>query len=53
MAISLAAAPGSWPARQDSAALTDHFLSLLDVGLNPVDLGFKPDGGEVFASNFG
>jgi YVTN family beta-propeller protein len=52
MAISLAAAPGSWPARQDSAALTDHLLTLLDVGLNPVHLGLKPDGGEVFASNF-
>jgi YVTN family beta-propeller protein len=52
MAISLAAEPGSWPARQDSAALNDHLLTLLDVGLNPVHLGLKPDGGEVFASNF-
>jgi YVTN family beta-propeller protein len=52
MAISLAAAPGSWPARQDSAALADHLLALLDVGLNPVHLGLKPDGGEIFASNF-
>jgi YVTN family beta-propeller protein len=52
MAISLAAEPGSWPARQDPAALTDHLLDLLDVGLNPVHLSLKPDGGEVFASNF-
>ena len=52
MAISLAAEPGSWPARQDPAALTDHLLDLLDVGLNPVHLSLKPDGGEVFVSNF-
>ena len=52
MAIALAAAPGSWPARQDSAALADHFLTLLDVGLNPVHLALKPNGGEIFASNF-
>ncbi len=52
MAISLAAAPGSWPAKQDSAALADHFLTLLDVGHNPVHLALKPDGGEIFASNF-
>ena len=52
MAISLAAAPGSWPARQDPAALADHFLTLLDVGLNPVHLALKPDGGEIFSSNF-
>lgn len=53
MAISLAAAPGSWPARQDSAATSDHLLTLLDVGKTPVHLALKPDGGEVFASNFG
>ncbi len=52
MAIALAAAPGSWPAKQDSAALADHFLTLLDVGLNPVHLALKPNGGEIFASNF-
>ncbi len=53
MAISLAAEPGSWPARQDSAALTDHLLTFLDVGLHPVHLAMKPDGGEIFAANFG
>jgi YVTN family beta-propeller protein len=52
MAIALAAAPGSWPAKQDAAALTDHFLTLLDVGLNPVHLALKPNGGEIFSSNF-
>jgi YVTN family beta-propeller protein len=53
MAISLSAAPGSWAARQDPSTMTDHLLTLLDVGLTPVHLALKPDGGEVFASNFG
>ena len=53
MAISLAAEPGSWPARQDPAATSDHFLALLDVGITPVHLAMKPDGGEIFVSNFG
>jgi YVTN family beta-propeller protein len=52
MAVSLAAAPGSWAARQDSSALTDHLLTLLDVGKTPVSLAMKPDGGEIFVSNF-
>ncbi|CAN5560662.1 hypothetical protein BH10ACI4_BH10ACI4_18000 [soil metagenome] len=52
MAIALAAEPGSWPARQDSAALSDHLLTFLDVGTNPVHLAMKPDGGEIFSSNF-
>jgi YVTN family beta-propeller protein len=53
MAISLAAEPGSWPARQNANALTDHLLTMLDVGLTPVHLAMKPDGGEIFVSNFG
>jgi YVTN family beta-propeller protein len=53
MAISLAAAPGSWAARQDSSMLTDHLLTMLDVGKTPVHLALKPDGGEIFVSNFG
>lgn len=53
MAISLAAAPGSWAARQNPSLMTDHLLTLLDVGLTPVHLALKPDGGEVFVSNFG
>ncbi len=52
MAVALAAAPGSWPARQDSAALADHLLDLLDVGINPVHLTLKADGGEVFSANY-
>lgn len=53
MAIQLAAAPGSWPARQDPTQLTDHLLTLLDVGKTPVHIAVKPDGGEIFVSNFG
>jgi len=53
MAISLAAAPGSWAAKQDPTMLADHVLALLDVGETPTQLALKPDGGEVFCSNFG
>ena len=51
LAISLAADPASWNARQDSSLLADHLLATLDVGQNPTRLTLKPDGGEVFASN--
>lgn len=53
MALSLAAAPGSWAVRQDPAASSDHLLTMLDVGKTPVHLAMKPDGGEIFVSNFG
>ena len=53
MAISLAAAPGSWAAKQDPSLLADHLLAMLDVGTTPIHLALKPDGGEVFVSNFG
>jgi YVTN family beta-propeller protein len=53
MALSLAAAPGSWTAKQNPALLTDHLLVFLDVGKSPVHLAMKPDGGEIFVSNFG
>jgi len=53
MAISLAAAPDSWAAKQSAAALGDHLLTLLDVGETPVQLALKPDGGEIFCANFG
>ncbi len=32
---------------------TDHLLAFLDVGPSPVHLAMKPDGGEIFVSNFG
>jgi len=31
----------------------DRLLTLLDVGATPVHLALKPDGGEIFVSNFG
>ena len=51
LAISLAADPASWNARQDANLLHDHLLATLDVGQNPTHLTLKPDGGEIFASN--
>lgn len=53
MAVSLAAASGSWAAKQNPSLLTDHLLAMLDVGDTPVHLALKPDGGEIFVSNFG
>jgi YVTN family beta-propeller protein len=53
MAINLAAAPGSWAAKQNPALMTDRMLALLDVGKMPLNLAMKPDGGEIFVSNSG
>ncbi|MGA2439167.1 MAG: beta-propeller fold lactonase family protein [Acidobacteriaceae bacterium] len=53
MAVSLAAAPESWAAKQNPTLLTDHMLALMDVGQTPVQLALKPDGGEIFCANFG
>ncbi|WP_433963694.1 YncE family protein [Tunturiibacter gelidiferens] len=52
MAVGLAAAPGSWAAKQNPSLTSDHMLALLDVGKTPVHLAMKPDGGEIFVSNF-
>jgi len=52
MALNLSAAPGSWPAKQNPSLMTDQLLTLLDVGRNPTHLALKPDGGEIFVSNF-
>jgi YVTN family beta-propeller protein len=52
MAVSLAAEPGSWAAKQNPALMTDHMLALLDVGKTPVHLALKPNDGEIFVSNF-
>ncbi len=53
MAINLAADPDTWAARQNPSLINDHLLALLDVGESPVHLAMKPDGGELFVSNFG
>ena len=52
MAVSLAAAPDSWAAKQNPSLTHDHLLAMLDVGKTPVHLTLKPDGGELFVSNF-
>ncbi len=53
MAIWLGAAPDSWRGKQDGFLLQDHLLALLDVGSTPTHLALKPDGGEIFVTNFG
>lgn len=53
MAVGLASAPGSWPAKQDPNSMHDRLLTRLDVGQTPIHLALKPDGGELFVSNFG
>jgi YVTN family beta-propeller protein len=53
MVVSLAAAPGSWEAKQNPSLLQDHLLTFLDVGMEPTHLALKPDGGEIFCSNYG
>jgi YVTN family beta-propeller protein len=52
MAIWLAAAPDSWRGKQDGALQRDQMLTLLDVGRTPTHIALKPDGGEVFTTNF-
>lgn len=52
MSIWLAAALDSWRGQQDSTLQQDHLLALLDVGKTPAHLALKPDGGEVFVTNF-
>ncbi|HEV2276652.1 MAG TPA: YncE family protein [Acidobacteriaceae bacterium] len=48
MAIALMRAQPQLAAERD-----DHLLALLDVGESPVHLALKPDGGEIFVSNYG
>lgn len=52
MAVSLAAAAGSWAATHNPALMNDRMLTLLDVGKTPIHLAMKPDGGEIFVSNY-
>jgi YVTN family beta-propeller protein len=53
LALSLAAEPDSWAAKQDPSLMADHALALLEVGQDPTEITLKPDGGEVFVSNTG
>ena len=52
MAVWLAAAADSWRGKQDASLQQDHMLALLDVGKTPTHLALKPDGGEIFSTNF-
>jgi YVTN family beta-propeller protein len=53
MVIGLSMTPGSWAAKHDASLMKDRFLTLLEVGTTPTQVAVKPDGGEVFVSNFG
>ncbi len=53
MVVWLAASPTSWRGEQDASLQHDHLLCFLDVGNTPTHLAVKPDGGEVFTTNFG
>jgi YVTN family beta-propeller protein len=53
MDIWLAVDAKSWNGKQDASLQNDHLLCLLDVGKTPTHLALKPDGGEVFSTNFG
>ncbi|MGA8938500.1 MAG: YncE family protein [Acidobacteriaceae bacterium] len=53
MVVWLAASPTSWRGKQDSFLQHDHMLCMLDVGNTPTHIAVKPDGGEVFTTNFG
>ena len=53
MVVWLAATADSWRGKQDASLQHDHMLCLLDVGKTPTHLAVKPDGGEVFTTNFG
>ena len=53
MVVWLAASPLGFHGRQDPALQQDHLLSILSVGRTPTHIAVKPDGGEVFTTNFG
>jgi YVTN family beta-propeller protein len=40
------------PESADETERSDRLLSFLDVGKTPIQLAMKPDGGEIFVSNF-
>ncbi len=53
MAVWLGVPADSWRGKQDASLQGDHLLTLMDVGKTPTHLTLKPDGGEVFSTNFG
>jgi len=52
MDIWLAADSTSWNDKNDPSLQHDHLLCFLDVGKTPTHLALKPDGGEIFSTNF-
>jgi YVTN family beta-propeller protein len=52
MAVWLAADPNQWRGKQDASLQKDALLTMLLVGKTPTHLVVKPDGGEVFSTNF-
>ena len=50
MVIGLADPRGA--GKPDAFLASDHLVAMLDVGHTPVHLAVKPDGGEIFVSNF-
>lgn len=53
LSIGLASEAGSWTAKQDAGSMQDRLLARLRVGKTPGHLALKPDGGELFVTNFG
>ena len=53
MAVGLARPASQNWAGQNPQEHTDRLLAFLDVGPTPVHLALKPDGGEIFVSNYG
>jgi YVTN family beta-propeller protein len=53
MVVWLAASADSWRGKQEPSLQHDHLLCILDVGKTPTHIAVKPDGGEVFTTNFG
>ncbi len=54
MAIQLATPPPAHSAAVNRTPVrSDALLALLDVGKTPVGLALKPDGGEIYAANYG
>lgn len=53
MALQLATPPAATASPNHDPTRTDALLAMLDVGSDPVNLALKPDGGEIFAINYG
>ena len=53
MAVWLGVPADTWRGKQDPSLQADHLLTFLDVGKTPTHLTVKPDGGELFSTNFG